>query len=162
VVACLPAWSAEPGYIDSAVCATCHRQAAEGYARSGMARTFGVVRAGTQAVPGKFHHNPTEQDYAVSRRDGKLSLRRSTTGFDGKLADVFEAEMSYWIGSGNHARSYLTRGSSGKLIELPLTWYSASGGHWAMSPGYDIPFNAGFTRSRAPTETPPRTIITSN
>ena len=149
MVVCLPAWSGEPGYIDASVCAGCHRQAAEGYARSGMARSFGVTRAGTeaaQAPPGQFHHNLTEQDYAVSRRNGKLYLRRSIAGYDGKPADVLEAEMSYWIGSGNHARSYLSRGSRGKLVELPLTWYSGSGGHWAMSPGYDLPFHAGFSR----------------
>lgn len=149
VGACLPAWSGEPGYIDAAVCVGCHRQAAEGYGRSAMARTFGMAREGTSAAAtptGQFHHKMTEQDYVVSRRDGKLYLRRSTTGYDGKPTDVLEVEMSYWVGSGNHARSYLTRGSRERLLELPLTWYSGDGGHWAMSPGYDLPYHAGFSR----------------
>lgn len=149
LLACLPAWGREPGYIDSAVCAGCHKQEAEGYARSGMARSFGLVRPGSeaaQAPPGKFHHEATEQDYVVSRRDGRLYLSRSTKGFDGRPADIFESEMGYWIGSGNHARSYVSRGRNGKLVELPLTWYAKDGGQWGMSPGYDLPFHAGFTR----------------
>jgi len=148
LVVCLPGWAAEPGYVDAAVCAGCHRQAAEGYGRSGMARSFGAVRgAEAAAVPtGQFHHDLTEQDYAVSRRDGRLFLRRSTMGYDGKPADVLEAELNYWIGSGNHARGYVSGLGPGKLVELPLTWYSAGGGHWAMSPGYDLPFHAGFSR----------------
>jgi hypothetical protein len=91
---CLPAWSGEPGYIDAAQCAGCHREAAEGYARSGIARSFGVARAGTkaaQAPPGQFHHAASEQDFVVSRRNGKLYLRRSLRGHDGKPADVLEA-----------------------------------------------------------------------
>jgi predicted CXXCH cytochrome family protein len=114
-----------------------------------MARSFGVVRPGTEAArtpPGKFHHTLTEQNYVVSRRNGKLYLSRSTTGYDGKPADLLEAEMSYWIGSGSHARSYLSRGIRGKLVQLPLTWYSEGGGHWWMSPGYDVSFHAGFSR----------------
>jgi hypothetical protein len=121
VLACLPALSREPGYIDSAVCAGCHKKEADGYARSGMARSFGMVRAQTeaaQAPPGKFHHAITEQEYAVSRRNGKLYLSRSTAGYDGKPADLLDTEMGYWIGSGNHARSYLSRGSRGNLVEL--------------------------------------------
>src|SRR5439155_15358232 len=118
VMACLPAWGLEPGYIDASVCAGCHRQAAEGYARSGMARSFGVVRVGTeaaQAPAGQFRHNLTEQDYSVSRRNGKLYLRRSAVGYDGKPADVLEAELGYWMGSGNHARGCLSRGALRKL-----------------------------------------------
>jgi hypothetical protein len=117
--------------------------------KTGMARSFGLVRAGTDAAktpPGKFRHDATGQDFTVSRRDGKLLLQRSTTGYDGKPADVLEAEMGYWIGSGNHARSFVSRGGSGKLVELPLSWYSARGGHWAMSPGYDRTLHAGFSR----------------
>lgn len=146
---CLPAWGREPGYVDTAVCAGCHKHAAEGYSRSGMARSFGVAREGTEAAqtpPGKFHHALTDQDYAVSRRNGKLYMIRSTEGYDGNAADVIEKDMDYWIGSGNHARSYLSRGSNGKLVELPLTWYSEGGGHWGMSPGYDVSYHAGFSR----------------
>ena len=42
--------------------------------------------------------------------------------------------------------SYFSRTSSNELIELPITWYSEKGGYWAMSPGYDSPSHAGFSR----------------
>jgi predicted CXXCH cytochrome family protein len=32
------------------------------------------------------------------------------------------------------------------LIELPLGWYAAKGGYWAMNPGYDRPDHEGFRR----------------
>src|SRR5215510_1604615 len=32
------------------------------------------------------------------------------------------------------------------MIELPITWYAENGGYWAMSPGYDRPDHAGFSR----------------
>lgn len=32
------------------------------------------------------------------------------------------------------------------LVELPLTWYSANGGFWGMSPGYDVPNHQDFRR----------------
>src|SRR5207253_1427745 len=41
---------------------------------------------------------------------------------------------------------YLHRTPAGTLIELPLTWYAENGGHWGMSPAYDRPDHAGFSR----------------
>jgi len=43
------------------------------------------------------------------------------------------------VGSGNHAKSFLHRSSDGRLYELPLPWYAAQDGHWAMNPGFDHP-----------------------
>jgi hypothetical protein len=54
--------------------------------------------------------------------------------------------VSYWIGSGNHARSYLSRTAYGELLELPATRYAEAGGRWGMSPGYSRPDHAGFSR----------------
>ena len=57
-----------------------------------------------------------------------------------------EKRIHYVIGSGNHSRTYLTRKKTGKLVELPLSWYAENGGHWAMSPGYDRPDHSDFRR----------------
>jgi len=145
VAACQLA-GAEDGYLESGACAECHSQIAASYARTGMARSLGLVSAGAAVPAGTFRHDPSEQLFAVSRRGGKTYLKRQQTGLDGSPVNIMESEMRYSIGSGLHASSYFGQTASGKLIDLPLTWYSEKGGYWAMSPGFDRPDHSGFSR----------------
>jgi predicted CXXCH cytochrome family protein len=139
----------DAGYVEPGVCASCHREIAESYARTGMARTFGSLRS-AQKFPelggGSFEHSASAQLFIVFSRDGEAFLKRQQTGFAGGVTNELEARIDYWFGSGNHARSYISRTKAGELVELPLTWYAEQGGHWAMSPGYDRPDHAGFSR----------------
>jgi hypothetical protein len=133
-------YAADDGYIEPERCADCHRQIAQSYARTGMGRSFRTV--GPESVlpgfaPGTFSHGASGQSFHAYRKDGRFYLRRDSD--DGSL----ESEIHYVIGSGNHARTYLHRTAGGALIELPLTWYA---GGWAMSPAYDRPDHAGFSR----------------
>ena len=135
------------GFLEPGACATCHREIAESYARTGMARSFGRIRPDSPELSrGAFQHKTSEELFTVSNRDGKPFMRRHQIGFDGSITNVFEAPIDYWFGSGLHARGYISRRRSGELVELPITWYAENGGHWAMSPGYDRPDHAGFTR----------------
>lgn len=133
----LAAAGATPGYVDAHACDACHSRIAETYARTGMARSFGAVR---QVPQGGFRHDASAESFSTRTANGKVYLRRT------QLDDSLERPIDYWIGSGNHARSYLSRTRSNDLVELPLTWYRGSGGHWGMSPGYDVPNHAGFSR----------------
>src|SRR5262245_48201332 len=137
------------GYVEYGACAECHREIAESYARTAMARTFGVVRSENQFPElkrGAFRHDASEEFFTVYARDGGPYLKRHQTGFDGAVTNEFEARIDYWIGSGNHARSYISRTKVEELIELPISWYAENGGYWAMNPGYDRPDHAGFSR----------------
>ncbi len=140
-----------PDYVDPALCAGCHPAIAKGYALSGMARSFSRPReenaGGNDRARGEFFHRASGRYYSVYSRDGKWFQRRHQIGFDGKQTNILEMEMDYAIGSGNHARSYLHRTAEGKLVELPVTWYSENNGYWAMSPGYDRPDPADFRRA---------------
>ncbi len=114
-----------------------------------MARTFGAVRSEnefSELKGGGFQHIASEEIFSVFARGGKPYLKRHQIGFDGAVTDVLEARIDYWFGSGNHARSYISRTKSEELVELPLIWYSEKGGYWAMSPAYDRPDHAGFSR----------------
>ncbi len=82
-------------------------------------------------------------------RDGNWFQRRHQTAFDGKETNTLELRVDYVIGSGNHARSYLHRTVTGRLIEMPVSWYSENGGYWAMSPGFDRQNQQDFRRSIA-------------
>jgi predicted CXXCH cytochrome family protein len=142
--------SRNDGYAEPGTCAACHQQIAESYARTAMARTFGVVRNGDEFPElnwgGSFHHAASDEQFTVFQRDDKPHLKRHQIAFDGSVTNIVEAKIDYWFGSGNHARSYISRTNEGELIELPLTWYADKGGYWAMSPGYDRPDHGGFSR----------------
>src|SRR5262245_58899774 len=143
-----PSQKSDAGYIDPAACAKCHQEIAESYARTGMARSFGMVLTGKEfpgLKGGDFYHQASAEHFTIFAKAGGLYLKRHQSGIDGEILNVLEAKIDYWFGSGNHARSYISRTSSGEFVELPLTWY-AKGGYWAMSPGYDRPDHAGFSR----------------
>jgi len=125
-------------------CATCHADIAASYARTGMARTFGSMRRSPPlpAIPGGvLRHLPSAEFFSISIRDGAPWLRRAQAGD----TNILEKPIDYWIGSGNHARSYLTR-SGPILYELPISYYAGRGGTWAMSPAYDRAEHSGFSR----------------
>jgi predicted CXXCH cytochrome family protein len=137
------------GYVDPAACVECHREIAESYARTAMARTFSAVQSVNdypELKQGAFRHDASEEFFTVYARDGGSYLKRSQAGFDGAESNVLEARIDYRIGSGNHARSYISRTKAGELIELPISWYAENSGYWSMSPGYDRPDHAGFSR----------------
>ena len=131
------------GYANPEICAGCHGAIAQQYALTGMAQSFGIVRQLTDVT---YQHAASAETISVATKDGTSRMERHQIGFDGKISNSFSATIDYWFGSGNHARSYFSRTSSNELIELPLTWYSEKGGYWAMSPGYDSPSHAGFSR----------------
>ena len=131
------------GYVESGTCAVCHSQIAQSYALSGMARTFGALRSPQQfpeLSQGRFEHTVSAQRFTVFAREDKAFLKRQ------HATSELESQIDYWFGSGRHARSYVSRTSADDLIELPLTWYTEGKGYWAMSPGYDRPDHAGFSR----------------
>ena len=138
-----------PGYADPQTCAGCHSAIAQQYAQTGMAQSFGAVCAAaksSQPTDVTYQHAASAETISVATKDGISRMERHQNGFDGKIANAFSATIDYWFGSGNHARSYFSRTGDNELIELPLTWYSEKGGYWAMSPGYDSPSHAGFSR----------------
>lgn len=137
-------------YADPAVCASCHDQIAGTYSRTGMARSFSKLRAaqpvGDFTTHNRIYHDASGRHYTMVERDGIFYQRRHEVGFDGKDTNVFELKADYVVGSGNHARTLLHRTADGRLLEMPVSWYSERGGYWAMSPGYDRPAHLDFRR----------------
>ncbi len=147
----LAAQTSQSGYVDAAVCASCHQDIAETYHKTGMGRSFFIPTA-ANVVEDYVHantvfHQPTGLRYTMIERNGEFFQRRSEAGFDGKETNVMEDRIDYVIGSGNHVRSYLHRAPDGQLIELPVSWYSEGSGYWAMSPGYDWKGQPDFSRA---------------
>jgi predicted CXXCH cytochrome family protein len=141
--------STQSSYIDAKRCQACHPAIHASYQHVGMARSF--ARA-SNASPiedydrnNHFFHARSGRHYQVLRRGGRLFQRRHEVDSRGAEVNVFEQEVTFAIGSGNHARSYLHQSASGELTELPLTWYTQEA-RWGMSPGYDNATPPDFTR----------------
>lgn len=133
------------GYAEPNSCASCHQAIAESYAQSAMAQTFGAVTSAQQFPElknGSFNHTASGEQLTIYTQNNQPVLKRQLTGQEAALT----APIHYWFGSGKHARSFISRTRADELIELPLTWYAEENGHWAMSPGYDRPDHAGFSR----------------
>jgi predicted CXXCH cytochrome family protein len=137
--------AAPGGYADPAVCGTCHDQIATTFGRTGMGRSFSRLRA-DNAWRGGIYHEASDRHYTMVERDGRLYQRRHQIGFDGKESNATEFEAAYVVGSGNHARTFLSRARDGRLFQLPVSWYAENGGYWAMSPGYDRSSHLDFRR----------------
>jgi predicted CXXCH cytochrome family protein len=136
-------------YGDPAACAVCHQQIARNYARTGMARSFRQVRAGTNLPEfdgSEYSHQASAEHFTALRRDGGYYVRRDQTGIDGKAANAIEVAVDYVLGSGNDWISYVHRTRDDRLVEFPVSWYPENGGHWGMSPGYDRANHVGFSR----------------
>ena len=116
-----------------------------------MARSFYRPSAENTIEDYKVHNTiynrASDRYYTMIERDGKWYQRRHQIGFGGKETNVVEKPVDYVIGSGNHSRTYLYRNSEGKLVEMPVSWYSEKGGYWAMSPGYDRANPEDFRRT---------------
>ncbi len=110
-----------------------------------MGRSF-YRPAAEHQVEAAFYHRASDRHYRMYRRDGKYYQRRHQIVPGGDETNVLEKQVHYVLGSGNHSRAYLHRNAEGRLVELPLAWYSAKGGFWAMNPGYDRPNHKDFRR----------------
>jgi tetratricopeptide (TPR) repeat protein len=138
------------GYVPSMACAGCHRETWERFSRTGMGRS--MQPASASVMPSGFaerhtsYHRASDRHYTLLERNGKFYQRRHQIGPGGREENVFEREIHYVVGSGNHAKTFLHRNADGRLMELPLAWYAEGGGTWAMNPGYDHPSHPDFRR----------------
>jgi predicted CXXCH cytochrome family protein len=111
-----------------------------------MARGFSRIRRAEWPGTGRWYHKASDRYYTMVERDGRFFQRRHQLGFDKRETNALELEAHYVVGSGNHARTFLHRTASGRLIQLPVSWYADRQGYWEMSPGYDRPAHLDFRR----------------
>ncbi|BDC50625.1 hypothetical protein F183_A29410 [Bryobacterales bacterium F-183] len=130
--------AATPVLADSTACAPCHANIAKTYANTGMAKAFYKPRPDSFPNPQPYFHPATRTWFDVTRRDDG-NWYQSWWQIDHKQqpTNAGESRIDFIMGSGNHVRTYLHRSARGTLIELPLAWYSESGGKWALNPGFD-------------------------
>ncbi|HEX7182903.1 MAG TPA: tetratricopeptide repeat protein [Thermoanaerobaculia bacterium] len=143
-----PTTGAAPGYLDDAACALCHTDLSASFEKKGMGRSFRRPRPEEDiedfsAPP--FFHAPSGQHFQITRSGGRLLFRRWQTDGEGRPIHLFERDVDWILGSGDHSRTYLYRTAGGELYQLPLAWYEQTR-TWGMAPGFDRPDHDGVTR----------------
>jgi len=71
-----------------------------------------------------FQHAKSGFYYRMLRKDGKFIQQRYLLDRNQQPIHVHEEEVTYVVGSGNHARYYLRHHPNGVITQLPVTWYS--------------------------------------
>ena len=130
-------------------CNGCHAEIAQRYEHVAMARSLYRPTAANiiedYERDNHFYHAASGSHFRMLQRRGHFYQQRYQLDEGGRETNLLEVEVTYIIGSGKHARSYLHLYSTGEMTELPVTWYSQERG-WGMSPGYDRLRHAGFSR----------------
>jgi predicted CXXCH cytochrome family protein len=128
-------------YVNPKLCTGCHAGIAKTYRQTGMARSFAQPAPANTVEDytknNRFYHAPSDTYFEMLERGGKYYQRRWQIGYNGLETNVDETQIDYFLGSAIHARAYLHRSPDGRLLQLPVTWYSEKGGYWWMAPGYD-------------------------
>jgi tetratricopeptide (TPR) repeat protein len=95
-----------------------------------------------QSMPeGSYYHRLSNRHYAIQQG----TVRRHQFAADKREVNVLAKTVEFVIGSGNHAMTPVHRTPLGKLVEMPVSWYTRER-QWAMSPGYDRADHLGFRR----------------
>ena len=76
-----------------------------------MGRSFGKPAASNAIEDytknNRFYHAASGTWFEMFARDGEYFQRRYQIGYAGTRTNVDETRIDYYLGSGNHARSYL-------------------------------------------------------
>ena len=143
--------ASDNSFAGSAACASCHEELYASYADHGMANAFYpltadrvVERFGGEPV----RHGPSGFQYRAFEQDGAYFQEELRVGENGAVSHRLVRPMTYVVGSGSAARTYLYE-ENGRYYELPLTWYvqgDGGAGKWDLSPGYQE-WNGRFDRT---------------
>jgi hypothetical protein len=119
-------------YVGSTRCAECHREISEQQSCSRMAVTLQTAeqfeRTHSLPVPAEVFDPDNHLRYRIDRRDGKLCLE----AWRGR--DVARADMTYALGSGKVAVTFVRDLDAENYEELRATWY-ADTNSWDLTPG---------------------------
>jgi Flp pilus assembly protein TadD len=134
-------------YVGDVACASCHEEEYHSFQNHGMART--MERLTDDVLMSTFpsqviHHQQTNLSYQAFEEDGRYFQLEFRLDAAADTVHSLTREMTWVIGSGTIARTYLTV-ENGLFTEMPLTWYTQRN-TWDFSPGYEV-LNNRFDRA---------------
>ena len=131
-------------YVGSTRCKSCHAEVHDSFSATIHRHSMFKVEPGGEPPPGFVKHSASGRGYRIEWKDGRLWKHEMQLVDDKPTLTLASYAMSYQIGSGHVARSYLVN-DDGFLVQSPLTWFTKRM-QWDMSPGYDQPDHASFRR----------------
>jgi tetratricopeptide (TPR) repeat protein len=139
-----------PGFVGGNTCRSCHPRQYQTYQTVAMARSLYEPTSANDPefksqAKNLFFHAKSGYYYEMAERGGKFYQKRFLRDAQGKPIRIRQEEITYVVGSGNHARTYLRHHSDGRITQLPVSWYPQEK-TWGMSPGYDSRNHADFSR----------------
>jgi Flp pilus assembly protein TadD len=141
--------AAPPGYVDPSQCRSCHQTIYDDYLKTPMGRSFfrpaGANRIADWQKNNHFYHEASGRHYEMILRSGQPAVRRYQLDDQGRRINAIEKQVTHVMGSGERAQSYLHQSSDGRILELPVAWYSQEQA-WGMAPGYDRKGHPDFSR----------------
>ncbi|MEM1054475.1 MAG: tetratricopeptide repeat protein [Bacteroidota bacterium] len=139
-------------YVGSASCETCHSEVYASYQAHGMANSFYPMTeaSAVEVFPSELIPSPNSPYAYRAIREGDQFVQEEVLLGDSRQPIARQTRtIDFVVGSGSAARTYLTQDSTGRLYQLPLTWYTQANdgaGKWDFSPGYDV-LNSRFDRT---------------
>lgn len=137
----------ETKYVGDDDCALCHSEIFKSFKQTGMGRSFytpAAIDLSTEVARNAHVYDSTSNfHYEVLLREGQLHQIEYRLDGNGRRTHELARAADYVMGSGNHARTFLTN-ENGFIWEMPLTWF-AQKKSWGMSPGYAY-VNSRFSR----------------
>lgn len=119
-------------------CANCHREIYQRYMATPMRNASGLAEEGF--IPGSYSNAASGITYQIVQQQGTVWLLYDRPG-DKNLNG--RQKLDYFMGSGNHARTYLYS-INGYWFETPIAYYSEKGAY-DMRPSFqtekEMPFN---------------------
>ena len=141
----------EVKYVGDEDCSTCHLEIYKTYKKSGMGLSFQKPSTGEVIEEyrndNKIYDEISDFHYEMIEEGGEFFQVEFRLNEDNNRVHELRREADWIVGSGRHARTYLTL-SNGFLYEMPVTWYSEKG-KWDLSPGYQTR-NQRFSRPIIP------------
>ncbi len=134
-------------YVGDEACSSCHQDYLDRFQHHPMGRALSTLG---EATPIEAYGLASRNPFPVDKLQYKVALDKKGVYHEeasatGKSIERFE--VSYAVGSGSKARSYLVN-RDGFLFQSPITWYPLEK-IWDLSPGYETR-NMHFNRSVTP------------
>ena len=132
-------------YVGTPRCVECHADQHATYLHTAHSRSLSAVDPSQQPSGGVLQHAASGRQYRAYRKDGDLRHSESLPLPGGRELPLCDHRLSYLVGSGRFARTYVVE-DAGFFVESPVTWYTSLD-KWSMSPGYDAPHHKSFHRT---------------
>jgi tetratricopeptide (TPR) repeat protein len=136
-----------PKYVGDRSCRECHVAIVDAYQRNAMHQTWQPLTAANtvEDFERSSHVYDAKRDlhYEVLARDGNYYQREYRSDGDGNVTHELLRTISRVIGSGEHARGYVSD-DNGYLNEMPIWWFREKA-DWDLGPTTSV-YNYRFER----------------